>query len=125
MITILDGYPDDVLAISATGRVTAEDYRTVLVPEVEARLNRHHKIRFLYWFGEEFESFSPGAMLADASFGFAHLRNLGRSALVTDVRWIAGAAWLLSPLLRAPFRIFANADFEKAREWVLSGEPDA
>ena len=38
MITLLDGYPDDVLAISATGQVTARDYEKVLIPEGEARL---------------------------------------------------------------------------------------
>ncbi len=32
MIEILPGYPDDVLAISGAGRVTANDYRDVLIP---------------------------------------------------------------------------------------------
>ena len=40
MISILPGYPDDVLAVSASGRVSARDYREVLVPQAMARLER-------------------------------------------------------------------------------------
>jgi hypothetical protein len=36
MIEILHGYPDEVLAISGTGRVTERDYRDILIPEALA-----------------------------------------------------------------------------------------
>ena len=121
MITLLNGYPDDVLALSATGQVTADDYRTILVPEAEARLKRHDRIRVLYVIGVGFEGFSPGAMIADAEFGFGHLRELGRIALVTDVIWIKEAARLLAPLFRVPLRMFPNAEFDAARAWLLAG----
>lgn len=125
MITLLDGYPDDVLAISATGQVTARDYEKVLIPEGEARLKRHPKIRFLYHIGEEFKGMSPTAMFMDARFGLAHMRQLGRSALVTDVPWIADGAKLFAPFFHMPFRVFSNAEFEAARTWVLSADADA
>ncbi len=124
MITVLDGYPDDVLAVSATGHVTAEDYRSVLVPEADARLKRHGKLRVLYAIGEDFKGFSPGAMLADAEFGFGHLRQLGRTAVVTDVPWIAEAARLFAPFFRVPLRVFPNVDFDTARDWVLAKEAE-
>ncbi len=124
MMTLLDGYPDDVLAVSATAHVTAEDYRSVLVPEAEARLQRHDRLRVLYAIGEDFEGFSPGAMLADAEFGFGHLSQLGRTAVVTDVTWIAEAARLFAPFFRMPLRVFPNVDFDRAREWVLAEEAE-
>jgi hypothetical protein len=34
MFELLDGYPDSVVAVRGTGRVTAEDYRTVLDPSI-------------------------------------------------------------------------------------------
>jgi hypothetical protein len=33
VITIQDGYLDDVLAVSATGTLTRDDFRVVLMPE--------------------------------------------------------------------------------------------
>ena len=122
MITLLEGYPDDVLALRATGRVTADDYRQVLIPEAEARLERHAKLRFLFVLGEGFEGLGPGAVAADAAFGFGHLRTLGRTAFVTDVAWIADGARLFVPFFHMPFRVFPTAEFDAARAWVLDEE---
>lgn len=119
MMTVSDGYPDDVLAVTASGRVTIEDYRDVLLPEANARLERHDKLRFLYVIGKDFESFSPGAMVADARFGLGHLGRLDRCALVTDVTWIADGARLFAPFFHVPFRVFSSAEADIARDWVL------
>lgn len=88
MITILEGYPDAVLAVGATGHVTTADHRDVLLPEARARLQRHDTLRFLYRIDEEFQGIEPGALLADAGFGLDRPGRLGRTALVTDVAWI-------------------------------------
>jgi hypothetical protein len=40
MIEIMTGFPDGVPGFDATGKVTAEDYETVLVPAVEDMLSR-------------------------------------------------------------------------------------
>ena len=48
VITILDGYPDDVLALSATDHVTRDDCRDALIPEAEVRMLRHQRIRFFF-----------------------------------------------------------------------------
>lgn len=125
MITLLDGYPDDVLAISATGQVTVEDYRDILIPEAESRLQRHAKLRFLFLFGDTFERLGPGAMLADAGFGFGHRGTLGRTAFVTDVAWIADAARIFVPFFHMPFRVFPAAEFDQASAWVLEEETPA
>jgi hypothetical protein len=101
--------------------VTADDYRRILVPKAEARLKRHGRIRVLYVIGEGFEGFSPGAMMADAEFGFGHLRELGRTALVTNVTWIKNAARLFAPFFRVPLRVFSSAEFDAARDWLLTG----
>lgn len=122
MLTILDGFPGDVLAVAAKGRVTADDYRDVLVPAAEARLARHGKIRMLFHLGEGFGDYAPGAILADAEFGLGHLHDLGRTALVTDAGWIADAARLFAPFVHVPFRVFPNDDYKAACDWILDGD---
>ncbi|MEZ5776470.1 MAG: STAS/SEC14 domain-containing protein [Hyphomicrobiaceae bacterium] len=120
MITLMEGYPDDVLAISGTGHVTAEDYHRVLVPEAEARIARNGSISVLFLLGDGFAGYSPGAIWADTEFGLGHLSAFDRVALVTDTKWIAEAARIFSPLFRKPFRIFPAADLAKARNWILA-----
>ena len=39
MITLIDGFPDDVVAVCGDGQVTAQDYDKVLIPAVEDALN--------------------------------------------------------------------------------------
>jgi len=122
VITILDGYPDDVLAVSATGHITAQGYNDFPVPEAEARLQHHETLRFLYCIYEGFEGFAPGALMADAGFRFGHLNKVGRTALVTDVGWIADADRLFVTFFDTPFRVFSNAKFDAVRDWVLDEE---
>ena len=122
MISVMDGYPDDVLALTATGHVTAEDYHHTLIPAAEERLKRHDRLRLLYVIGKDFDGFSPGAMMADAGFGLGHLRDFGHSAVVTDVGWIRDGMRLFAPFFRGQFRVFRNSEFEDAKDWVLSGE---
>ena len=40
MIELIPDLPENVLGFSAKGEVTVEDYETVLIPAVEARIKR-------------------------------------------------------------------------------------
>ena len=48
MIEIIQGLPDNVVAVTASGKVTGEDYDSVLIPVIEEKLKKHDKIRVLY-----------------------------------------------------------------------------
>ena len=45
----------------ATGELTSDDYRNVLVPAVEAAFQSRDKLRLLYVFGDDVTGFSGGA----------------------------------------------------------------
>jgi hypothetical protein len=47
MLNLIEGLPQDVLAIEATGNVTHEDYRDILMPKAEAMMAKG-PIRMLY-----------------------------------------------------------------------------
>ena len=119
MIEMMDGFPENVLAIRAKGRVDAEDYRQTLIPEVARRVKSHGALRLLYQLGPEFEGMTPGAMWADAALGIHHWGDFGRIAVVTDVEWIANAVRLFAPLFRHPVRVFRNAELEEAKGWIM------
>ncbi len=118
MIEILKGYPDEILAISGSGRITSDDYRKVLAPEAEGRIGRHGSVRILYYLGPKYQSFSSSAVWSDLLFGLSNWSRFGRVALVTDVEWIRASARLFMPFFRGPLRIFGSADLGLASEWI-------
>lgn len=119
MLRILSDFPDDVLAVSASGEITAADYRDILLPAIHAKLAGHKPLRVFYEIGPDFTGMQAGAMWEDAKLGFGHLGDLGRAAVVTDVGWIATSMRLFAPLMRQPVRIFPLARREEARRWLL------
>ena len=83
MMTLLEGYPDSVLAVEGQGTITAEDYQQVLLPAMSERLSRHPRLRLLYVMGDEFEGFTAGAAWEDSKVGMKHFTHFERVALVT------------------------------------------
>ncbi len=43
----MQNVPDNVIAFKATGKVTGGDYENVLIPAMEAALEKHNKVRAL------------------------------------------------------------------------------
>lgn len=121
MIEIQPGFPDAVLAVRASGRVTADDYRDVLIPATEDKLGRHAQLRLLYHLGPDFKRFTTTALWDDARLGLHHLRDFERVALVTDVEWLGKLAGRTGRSLGPEIRHFSDAELEYAREWVLEG----
>ena len=115
MIEILGGFPDNVVAFAASGRVTRRDYEAVLVPRVEAALQHHDKIRCYYELGAGFAGFDPGAMWEDFKVGVGHLSRWERVAVVTDVDWMRHATNAFRFLMPGEMRVFPTAEAEAAR----------
>lgn len=115
---ILDGMPPDVLAISAHGRVTRDDYETVLIPRFEEMLAREGKVKLLFIFGDDFSTYSPGAAWDDAKFGLLHLRDIASLAIVTDLAWLRTGVKALAPFIGCPVAVFQLDEIDSARRWV-------
>jgi len=115
---VLDGYPDDVVAFRAEGIVTRDDYQETLIPVLEERIGARGKVKLLYWCGPEFKGFSAGAMWDDARFGLTHWGDFSKIAVVSDIEWVRQSVKLFAPLMRAPVRVFHNAEIDDARSWI-------
>lgn len=122
MLRILSDFPDNVVAVVASGEVTGQEFRDVLVPAVESRLKTHDKLNFYYQFDPDFSSMRAEAMWEDTKLDIGHWREWDRIAVITDVGWVRKGARLAVMLLRRPVRVFANAEAEAAREWVTEGD---
>ncbi len=118
MLEIIQGMPDSVVAVSARGNVTGDDYDTLLIPLIEGKLKTHEKVRVLYVLGPEYTGFTAGAMWDDAKIGLRHLTAYERVAVVTDVNWIAGAVKFFAFMCPCQIRIFGNDKLSEAIAWI-------
>jgi len=122
MLTRMTGLPENAIGFEASGVVTGNDYETVLMPAVEDLLQRHARIRFLYYLGSAFESFEVRALWDDARVGLQHLRAWERIAVVTDVAWIRTAVHAFAFVVPGELRIYGNAEIAAARQWLAEKE---
>lgn len=121
MLKLLSDFPDNVVAVVASGEVTGGEFRDVLVPAVEARLKTHDRLNLYYQFDRSFSTMRVEAMWEDAKLDIGHWREWDRIAVITDIGWIRRGAKLAVVLLHRPVRVFTNAETEAAREWVTEG----
>jgi hypothetical protein len=124
MIERLADMPPDTVGFRVTGEVEREDYDEVLTPELQRALEAGGGLRTLYVI-EDLDEIEPGALWADAKLGF----NLGirerkewvRSAIVTDIEWMARATKLFAWMIPGEARVFPLAELDEAKAWVAGG----
>ncbi len=120
MIEILDGFPDNVVAAAARGRVTRQDYDEILIPRVNQAFGRHPTIRCYYELGATFSGMDAGAAWEDAKLGIGHLAQWERVAVVTDVDWIRLAVNAFRFLMPGEMRVFGTGQAADARRWIAA-----
>ena len=118
MIEVMMDLPDRVLGLRASGEVSAQDYKTVVVPAIEEKLTKHKKARLLYVLGDEFEGYTGGAAWEDAKVGMKHLTAFERVAVVTDVDWIEKMVKAFGFAMPGEVRVFDDDELDEARLWI-------
>lgn len=114
----IDGLPADVIALRAIGLITGQAYREILGPMIEERLKRHDKVKLLIVLDDAYTGLTADARLPDLQLGLAHLRDIARAALVTDIGWMTRATRLFTPLVPYPMRAFGMDELEEAKAWI-------
>jgi hypothetical protein len=120
MIELIEGLPDNVIGLNATGTITGDDYENVVVPAIEEHLERHDKVRLLYHCGPEMTGFVLTAAWDDAKVGLKHMTRWERIAVVTDEGWIANSVKVFGFMMPGHIKVFANDELAAARDWISS-----
>jgi len=118
MIETIAGLPEGTLGFSFSGRITGEDYDSVLVPAIDRAIETHDRIKVLMVFGEGFEGYDLAAVWDDARLGLRHWRGFERIAVVSGVPWLRTAVRAMGVALPCPVRLFAVGDEQEARRWL-------
>ena len=121
MIERITEMPAGMVGFRVAGEVEREDYTEVLVPELRRALEAGGGLRTLYLI-EDLDEIEPGALWADAKLGFdlgvRHHDAWVRSAIVTDLDWMARATRLFAWMIPGEARVFETAALESAKQWV-------
>ena len=120
MIEVLPESQGKLMGIKASGKVTAKDYEEVLIPRLEALLQEHDSICFLYLIDDDFQGFELGALWDDAKAGLKHRQAFEKVALVGAALWMEVGMKLFAPFLKGELKNFPRRDLEAAWKWLKS-----
>jgi hypothetical protein len=121
VIEPLAGMPQGTIGFRASGRVSGEEYRELLLPAMHAAVESG-EVRMVFQVGPDFDEFELGALAQDAktglTLGLGHLHAWKRTGLVTDVEWIAKAFHMFAWMAPGEVKAFAHEQLEEAKAWV-------
>jgi hypothetical protein len=121
MIERLADMPQGTIGFRAVGEIERKDYDEVLTPELQRALEAGGGLRTLYVI-EDLDEIEPGALWADTKLGFnlgvRHHQAWVRSAIVTDIEWMARATKLFAWMIPGEARVFPLAELDQAKAWV-------
>jgi SpoIIAA-like len=123
VLKLIENLPPTVLGVEASGKVTHEDYRNVLIPNAEAMLAKG-PIKMLYVIGDDFTGYEIEALWDDGAFGVKHWHDFRQIAVVTDHAWLRAAVTMFKPFFPHEVRLFRLSDVAAAKAWV-TGAADA
>jgi hypothetical protein len=120
MIRVLEDMPANVVGVEASGTVTDDDYENVLVPAIEAMTEANEKLRFLYVLGEDFDSWTFGALWEDAKLGGREFKAWEKVAVVTDKDWLRHMVNAFGWMIPGEVRVFELGALGDAKAWVAA-----
>ena len=117
MMELTKGLPDNVIGIIGSGKITAEDYDSVLIPAIHDKLKKYKKIRILYQLDTSYVHYELGAFLEDAKVTW-HTFSFEKVAVVSDVHWINDSVNVFKFIIPVQVKVFGNNELENAKEWI-------
>lgn len=119
MFEILPESTDTCIGFKISGKITAEDYDSLL-PRLDEAIAEHGKINLLVLI-EDFDYEGFDAAKKDFQFGTHQYRQVEKAAFVSDKRWLEWTVKVMDPFTRrTKEKIFESDQLEEAWAWVLA-----
>jgi hypothetical protein len=120
MIARIEGMPAGTIGLTASGKLSRDDYRDVLEPALAEGVAAG-ELRLLFVL-TGFDGLEPGAWIEDLKTGLGvWVRDHSawkRFALVTDVEWVAKAMRAFSWMAPGEVLVRDLSEQQEARDWV-------
>lgn len=118
MITQIYSLPDNMIGFKATGEVTADDFKDVVIPKVTEFVKQHDKINYLLVLDTDISKLTYGAWLQDAWMGIKDLLKWNKAAIVTDNETVKKVTDIFNKVTLGDFRVFKHEEYEQAVAWA-------
>jgi hypothetical protein len=118
MIKEIAGLPAGVIGFEISGKVEADDYRTVVFPAVD-RATEAGEVRCVIVI-PEFHGMSGSAAWQDVKGGVERWGKWKRIALVTDLEWARHMTSLFGWMTPGEVKTFSMDEREAAVAWVAA-----
>ena len=122
MIQVISNMPVGTIGLRASGKISEDDYRDVLVPTINAAMEQG-KVRLLYVLEDE-AGYKPGAVWADTKMWFKNLKGWERVAIVSDADWLENAVKAFGWLMPGEVKVFEPDDVRAAKQWLVGLDDD-
>lgn len=122
MLTEIIGLPDNIFGVRATGEVTSEDLKTVLLPGLKRTADRFGEIRYLLVLETDVKNFTAGAWVQDARAGLQNFTKWKKIAIVSDekaVEWFSDVFTVVTP---GSSKGFKPEEIEAAKQWLSEND---
>ena len=118
MITIMEESNGAMLAVTATGTVTGEDYTEVWIPALQKTITEHGKSNALLYMDENFKGWDLKAMWEDTKFGIAHRNDFEKLAVVGGPSWVEWGTKVARLLVSGEVKTYPADKLQEALKWV-------
>lgn len=123
MVERMTDMPEGTLGMRVSGRLERSDYDEVLAPSLRAAVAAG-RVRALFVL-ERVHGIEPAAVWADlklfSQVAGRHRAAWERTAIVTDVAWIAAAARAVLGIIPGQVLVYPQSQLDTAKAWVASG----
>jgi hypothetical protein len=121
MVEELSEMPEGTLGFGVWGRITRQDYETIM-PRMQEAVEGGGEIRVLCQLGPDWEGMTGGAIWEDVKssveyevFKRAKWRRIG---VVTDLEWVRKMINLLGWIAPGELKLFTPDQLQQAKAWV-------
>lgn len=120
MLTEITGLPDHIFGVRATGEVTTNDLKDVLLPGLARTSDRFGEIRYLLVLETEVKNFTTGAWIQDVKAGLQNFTKWKKIAVISNeksVEWFSNFFTILTP---GSAKGFKPEELEEAKLWLTA-----
>jgi len=118
MLSIITDIPPHVFGVRATGEVTANDLKSVLLPGLDVLTQKYNEIYYLLVLETPVENFTAGAWFQDMIAGLKHFTKWKKAAVVTDEKAVEKFTDAFSYIAPGEFKGFELSQIDEAIAWL-------
>jgi hypothetical protein len=118
MLQLINDLPAHVVGVHAIGKVTVEDYETVLIPRLDELAKQQGNINYLLVLETDVSNFTFAAWWRDLKLGLKHYKEWRKIAIVTDQKGVEWFSDIFCFFIPGRAKGFPLTKLDEAVMWV-------